>query len=181
MRRRLSHRTTALLAIGLLGAGAATTASSGAFFASAHDNPGNTINAGDLNLTDSATVAESEVLDAAGLRIGQSRSGEIVVGEDGSLQGSLVLDAVNVHDASGAPLSDSLTLRVERCSDVTGPCDVATTDYDGTLADLHAVLGAVGPGDKRRYRLTLTWPTAADDVALEGGDTTFDFRWSLRS
>lgn len=135
---------------------------SGASFTSASGNPGNIFAAGTLShMNDRDGVI---VLDATGLRPGESRSGEMTITGGGDVTGlySLV-KATLVDDPAVSGLSSVLTMRIE---DVTSATAIL---YDGTVAAFTTVsIGTISPGGSRAYRITLTFPSAGATSAMQG-------------
>jgi hypothetical protein len=128
---------------------------------------------GGLSISDSA--GGQAILIAAGMAPGQTRVGEVTIGNDGDVSGVFSLAAAGVIDTGGA-LSAMLQLKVD---DVTGAA--ATTVYSGRLDAMGAVsLGDIPAGESRSYRFSVTFPSgnAAVDNALQGASTSVQFDWS---
>jgi len=154
-----------LLVLSLLAVAVQAVAFSGASFTAGSANPADVFVAGSLSHVNSADG--TFLVDAAPLRPGQSVSGTFTVTGGGTLAGSYTLTPASLTDTPAAPgLSTALNLTVE---DVTG---APVTLYDGTVAAFtSAALGTVAPGQSRSYRLTLSFPVAAADPALQGAST----------
>lgn len=154
-----------LVVLTLLAAAVHAVAFSGASFTAGSANPATVFVAGSLSHVNPADG--TFVVDAAGMRPGQSATGTFTITGGGTLTGTYTLTPASLSDTPASPgLSTALRLTVE---DVTGP---ATTLYDGTVAAFtSASLGTVAPGVSRTYRLTLTFPAAAADPALQGAAT----------
>jgi hypothetical protein len=129
-------------------------------------NPANTESAGTFAFT--STGDGQVIVSAAGLRPGLSQNGTVTVTGSGDFSGAYVLSRVSLVDTPVNPsVSTALTLKVEN---VTGP---ATTIYSGTLAAFStASLGVIPSGGRSDYRLTLAYPLAAADPALQGASTS---------
>jgi len=153
---------TSLLALGLLAVALQSVAFSSAAYTAGSANPANVFVAGTLSHTNSA---EGQVLlDASLLQPGESRSATVDITGAGTVTGVYTIGRVSLVDTPAAPaVSEALALRVE---DVTG---AAVTLYDGAASDFTTVAaGSIAPGETRTYRLTVTYPAASADPALQG-------------
>jgi hypothetical protein len=126
---------------------------------------------GPLVATDPGGAA---LLVASGLAPGGSRSGEVTVTNVGDAAGAFVLSASDLVDTA-APLSTVLDLAIE---DVTA----GRTVYDGPLDELTPVdLGSLAQNEARRYRFTVSFPSAGSDEAdnaFQGASSSVTFVWT---
>jgi hypothetical protein len=110
---------------------------------------------------------------ASGMRPGQSVSGTVTIGNDGDARGSFALVATGVQDSAGpygGLLSGRLQLQVLDTTDPQNP----VTLYAGGLAGFGGLdLGALGPGDRRDYRVQATLPDGGAPGSAGGGDNRF--------
>lgn len=143
---------------------------SGAFFSSTSHSPGNEYSAAGMGLTLART---GQLVDGSGMAAGDSRSGTQTVTNQGH-RGRLTLDARGVDGQS--PLARVLTVVVLQ----TDPA-LAQPAYDGPLAGLSQVpLGTLATGDRRSYRITVTWPAGTGSGAA-GTSTSLTFDWQIES
>lgn len=169
-RRRLSAAVTLLLAVAVLalawGSDSSVTAR-----AAVGDATGPLI---------ADSLAGGAILSTAGMRPGDSTTGEIMVTNVGDSAGDMALSATDLADATvhGGVLSRVLQLAV---LDVT-PGRAPAVVYAGALAGLHvAALGAFEQGDAHRYRFTVTYPLGLApgvDDSLQGASTRVSFVWT---
>ena len=159
--------TLLVIAAGAVLLVATTVGFSGAYFTSTSRSPDNRFAAGGVSLRLSEP---GEVVDGAGMRPGDVRSGDQTVTNTGH-RAALVLDVVDLDLRS--PLTRVLDVRVRQTSPPR-----ATAAYDGPLARLHrVVLGTLDRGESRTWTITVTWPAREDSRRLEGTSTTLDFDW----
>ena len=163
-KRQRSTPKRALLSLAVLALLAVVLQSlvfSGASFTSGSGNPGNVFTAGTLShMNDKNGLI---MLDAAGLRPGQSQSGEMTITGGGDFAGAYTVSKASLaDDPASSGLSSVLTIRIE---DVTG----TTTLYNGTVAAFTTVsIGTIAPGEAHTYRITLTFPVGAATSAMQG-------------
>ncbi|MBM3147430.1 MAG: hypothetical protein FJ000_06000 [Actinobacteria bacterium] len=151
-----------LLVVGLAGFSSAAFSSSGS-------SSGNALGADKLVIA--IDREGSYVLDAKGLRPGETRSGDlaIVCEAGGPAQLSLSSDALVVTPAASV-IAGQLELRVE-------DLDRGLTVYRGPLDRLAAVsLGDLAASGTRRLRFSLTFPLASADPALQGHSAALTVR-----
>jgi hypothetical protein len=151
-----------LLVLALLAVALQSLVFSSAGYTAGSASPTNHFRAGTLAHTNS--MAGQVALDASGLRPGQSKAGTFSITGGGDLSGAYTLSRASLVDTPAAPaLSATLTLIIQ---DVTSG---VTTIYDGRAAAFGSrSLGLIAPGATRVFRLTLTYPAAAADPALQG-------------
>ncbi|MEI6726402.1 MAG: hypothetical protein WCN81_09295 [Actinomycetes bacterium] len=152
-----------LLVLALLAVALHSVAFSGASFTSASLNDGNAVAAGGLSHVDSK--AGQVLLDAQGLRPGQSKSGSLTITGGGDFSARYSAGVASLTDTPASPsLSAALVLTID---DVTSGS--AVQQWSGSVASLDtAGLGTIAPGASRAYRFTLTFPTGAADSGLQG-------------
>ncbi len=139
---------------------------SGASFTSKSANKAS-LAAGTVQL--SSSKPSQAIVSAAGMKPGESRTGTIAIGNEGDATGALTLKATGL---TGATLAGVIDLKVE---DLTG----ATTKWSGKLGSFSSVsLGNFAAAEKHEYRLTLSWPSASSEAALQGLSTSLTFEWS---
>lgn len=160
-----------LLALALLAVTLQSIVFSGASFTATKGNPGNAFTAGSLTHVNSQSG--TFVIDAAGLRPGQSSQGTLTITGGGTVAGTYTLSKASVVDTPASPgLSSALTFLIE---DTTG---TAATLFSGTVAAFTSVsLGSIAPGAVRQYRFTLTFPTASAVPGLQGASTTLQVQF----
>ena len=146
---------------------------SGASFTAKSGDPGNAFTAGTFGHTNSKDGVL--VIDAAGLWPGAAaKTGTLTITGTGDFGGVYTLTKASVVDAPAAPrLSSALTLSIE---DITGaPQTLSNT----TVAGFNTVsLGAIAAGASRQYRFTITYPTAAANIALQGASMTLRLQFT---
>ena len=106
---------------------------------------------------------------------GETRTGEVTIGNGGDVTGEFALAKSGLADAGG-PLSATLDLTVDEIT--AGP---PTQVYAGKLAAMGTVaLGSIAAGGSRSYRFSVTFPqgSAAHDNALQGASASVQFDWS---
>ncbi len=140
-------------------------ATSGASFTKDSHNPGGDFTAGNLRLINSAGGAY--VIDATGLRPGQSITGTVALTNEGDFTAGCTLAASALTDTpSSAHLSGALTLKIE---DVT---TTASTLWSGAIDSLTSLtLNPLGLDATRSYRFTVTFPLAKATPSLQGATT----------
>ena len=169
------RRTLAALAVVLAAVG--ITVGSGANFTASAANPGNVFTTGTLLIGDSSSSA---LLNASGLKPGDSASGTVDITNTGSLAGDFALKTAN---ASGyTALLGQMDLTVVDCGAWTTSapsCTSGTTSvYSGSVSGLaNASLGNYAGGVKHRYKFTATLPSSTDDT-YQGKTAQIDFTWS---
>ncbi len=144
---------------------------SGAYFTSQSTSPGNEFDAGSVDLR---IAEEGELLAADGLLPGDQTSGEQTVT---NVEHRAAVTLTLGGDVDGSPLAEVLQVTVRQ----TAP---AITDpvWTGTLNNLDDVpLGRFEAAEQRTFLLEVSWPAAANDPALQGARTSFDFRWQAES
>jgi hypothetical protein len=160
-----------LVVLALLAVALQSLVFSGASFTSSSGNPGNTFTAGTFGHTNSKDGVL--MIDAAGLWPGASKTGTLTITGTGDFSGAYTLTKAGVVDTPAVPsLSNALTLRIE---DITGASQLSNT----TVAGFTTVsLGAIAPGASQQYRFTLTYPTAAANIALQGASMTLRLQFT---
>jgi hypothetical protein len=178
---RPARRPLALALLAVLVATAAATAFSSASFSSNSAVSGS-VTAGTLTL-DRAPL-DANPIDAAEMRPGQTRTATVTLRSTGSVDGELRIKLDGLADQPAAPaLSGVLHLTIEDCGPASSStCDAPVERYAGTLGALtSAGMGKLEAGEARHIRLTLAWPDAERDTALQGAATTFSLKWELES
>jgi spore coat-associated protein N len=169
------RRTLAALAVVLAAVG--ITVGSGANFTASAANPGNVFTTGTLLIGNSQSSA---LLNATGLKPGDTSNATIDITNTGSLAGDFVLKTAN---ASGyTALLGQLDLTVLDCGawTTTAPSCASgtTTVYSGKVSGLtSSSLGNYAGGVKHRYKFTATLPSSTDDT-YQGKTAQVDFTWS---
>ena len=112
------------------------------------------------------------VFGAEALRPGDSATGDVRIGNDGSVRAVVTLSATRVQETgAAASLSDALQLSVV---DVTGDLSL----YSGPAASFQTVgVGSLAAGGSRVVRFTATLPRSAGN-ALQGASTTLGLQWN---
>jgi hypothetical protein len=138
------------------------SAFSGAGFFLRSANPVNALAAGTLTIANDR--AGTYVLDAAGLRPGESRQGDVRLNGDDDFTAGLTIAAVGLTVTPGSStIAGALHLRID---DVTN----AQQLYSGALRDLGTVTpppAPLAPAAQRVLRFTVTFPLAAAVPALQ--------------
>ena len=148
-----------------------TVVFSSASFTSSSSNPGNVFGSGTLLLLN---AGDGElILGAAALYPGQSQEATLTLTNAGTVPGDVSVEGVGLTDIPASPaLSGALTLTFDDVASGTllwsGPVGGLTT----------AALGTLAPGESRDYRITLAYPAAAADPALQGAQTSLTLRFS---
>jgi len=141
---------------------------SGASFTSKSANKASFV-AGSVQL--SSTKPNQAVVSATAMKPGESRSGTITIGNEGDVTGTVSLNATGL---SGTALAAVIDFKLE---DITG--GVTTQKWSGKLGAFTGVsLGNFAVDEKREYRLTLSWSSAANEAALQGTSSSLTFQWS---
>jgi len=159
-----------LVVLALLAVALQSLVFSGASFTSSSGNPGNIFTAGTLTHTNSKDG--QVVITAPGLLPGTSATGTLTITSGGDSPALYSLTKASVVDVPAAPgLSSALTLQVDTVPAAPTPL------FLGTVAAFTTVdLGVLAPGASQQYRLTLAFPTAAADPALQGATMTLGLR-----
>jgi len=129
----------------------------------------------------SSSSANQAILSAANISPGASVHGTAELRNGGRSSAALVLAPWSLDDLAGlggGVLSSALQLTIR---DVTGGSDAIV--YSGRFGSLGKVrVGALAPGERRRYAFTAVLPatgtTEAQD-AFAGARSSVDYRWSL--
>ncbi len=129
----------------------------------------------------SSSSADQAILSAANLGPGSVVRGTAKIGNQGRASAALALAPRNLGDVAGAGggvLSSALQLTIR---DVTAGSDAIV--FSGRFGSLGKIrVGALAPGERRRYLFTAllpdTAPTATQNV-FAGARTSVDYRWSL--
>jgi hypothetical protein len=132
---------------------------------------------GAMRIADSR--GEKAVLEAPALAPGSAVVGKVTIDNPGA-GGRLVLShshLVEKRGAEGPPLAPALWLRIRDLTSGAGPIV-----YSGPLAAMPRLqLGALPPGESRRYRFVANLPgPGLVDNSLMGARVRFDYRWQLR-
>jgi spore coat-associated protein N len=155
-----------LAALALISLVLGTAIFSGASFTSKSANSAS-LAAGSVQLSSSAP--NQAIVNAAGMKPGDSREGTISIGNQGDVAGTVTLKA---NGLTGAALAAVVVLKIE---DITG---TASKKYEGKLGSFSSVgLGSFAVGSTRKYRLTLSWPAASNEASLQGASTSLAFQW----
>ncbi|HEX5928857.1 MAG TPA: hypothetical protein VFY48_05635 [Solirubrobacterales bacterium] len=162
-----SRRWLLLAALALLSLALGSAIFSGASFTSKSANSASLATA---SIQLSSSAANQAIVAASGMRPGDTRQGTIAIANKGGAAGTVVLKASGL---SGSALAAVIDLKVE---DVTG--GGAAHKWSGKLGSFGSVdLGSFASGVSREYRLTLSWPAASNDAALQGASTSLTFQW----
>jgi hypothetical protein len=128
-----------------------------------------------------SSSANQAILSAANMWPGGSVRGTTEIRNGGKASAALALAPQNLGDAAGAGggvLSSALQLTVR---DVTGGSDAIV--FSGRFGSLGRIrVGALAPGERRRYSFTAVLPdtgSAEAQDAFAGARTSVDYRWSL--
>ncbi|HET7574446.1 MAG TPA: hypothetical protein VFJ99_04965 [Solirubrobacterales bacterium] len=128
---------------------------------------------GDLRLSNSQDG--QAIFHASGLAPGGSVTGTVQLTNGGTLPGDLSLQELDVQDQpgpGGGRLSNVVSLQI---SDVTGGSSIPV--FSGRLGRLGTrTLGAIGPGQSRRFRFTASLPDT--DNAFAGSGLTVRYAWN---
>ena len=168
-------RIVGTVAIGGAAAVGALVITPGTFggFTSSMSNPGNSVSAGTLTMSNSAAgnavVTEISPVDKDNMQPGQSVSGSVTIGNSGSLPADLTLsisDAVNGFPAGAVELV---------IAEGTNP-----PVYSGTVANTSgpiALGGTWAAGASHTYTVTVSIPLTAGNDA-QGDSASFGLNWS---
>lgn len=158
---------------------------SGASFKATTSNTASVVTAGILRETNS--MKNSAVLTASNIAPDDSATGTLDIANTGDLPftESMTIDAL-VDTPATAAFSAYLQLKVDdlgspTCS--TG-CPAPVAVYSGTLRNSVGSrdIGIYAPGEKHRYRFTVTYPDAGAGAenAYGGASATVDVTWKAR-
>jgi spore coat-associated protein N len=163
-----SHRWLLLGALALLALALGSAMFSGASFSSKSANSAS-LATGSIQLTSSAQGQEI-VSSATGMKPGQSKEGTITISNKGGVAGTVTLTASGL---TGTALASVIDLKIE---DIT---KTATQKWSGKLSAFSSLsLGSFAAEEARKYRFTLSWPSAASEASLQGTATSLTFKWS---
>jgi hypothetical protein len=163
-----SRRWLLLVALALVSLTLGSAIFSGATFTSKSANSAS-LAAASIQLSSSAP--NQAIVAAAGMQPGDSRQGTISIGNQGSASGTVTLRSAGL---TGTALAAVIDLKVE---DTTG--GGSTQKWSGKLGSFGSVaLGSFAAGTTRTYKLTLSWPSASNEAALQGASTALTFQWS---
>ena len=170
MRTKAGKALLSLVVLALLGVALQSLAFSGASFTAGSANTANVFTAGSLSHTNSE--ADQVVLNAIGIRPGQTRTGTLTIKGGGTLTGTYTLTNSGLVDTPAGPgLSHALTLRVQ---DVTS----GSTLFNGVAASFSsATLGTIAPDVTKTFRFSLTFPAASADPALQGSSMSMTLKF----
>lgn len=168
--RRLSapRLVVGLIAVAAFCCFSGLLATSGASYTDGSHNAGNVFTAGNLTLVNSS--GGMYVVEASGLRPGQSVAGTLKLTNEGDFTAGCFMSVGSVADTPSSPgLSGALALKVE---DVTG---AAQTVWTGPLESLtSAFIGRLAVGETRTFRVTVSFPPASADPRLQGATTAIE-------
>jgi len=152
----------AVCLVALAAIGQTTAFSTASFTSSGSSNPGNLITAGTLH---SSNSKDGQVLvDASGIRPGQTITGTFSLTNDGTAGGTYQIFRVSLSDTPASPaLSGALTLTI---TDTTRGVQL----YSGAMNGLTMVSAgpAFGVGETRAYSVAVIFPTANAVPSLQG-------------
>lgn len=162
-RSRTRKALLTLVVLALLAVVLQSIVFSGASFTSSSGNPGNAFTAGSFGHVNSKDG--QIVLSPTDMYPGcTAASGTFTITGTGDVSGSYALTKSAVVET--ADVSSALTLTVQ---DVTSGTTISSTTVAAfTTADL----GTIASGEARQYRLTLAYPVANADPAIQGGSMT---------
>jgi hypothetical protein len=130
------------------------------------------VNAGGA-LSLSNSHAGAAILHGDGLRPGVPVAGTVTIGNTGSVDAALALQAVGEGEtpgAGGGSLWRDLQLRI---------ADGTSVVFEGSASALGArALGTLAPGGARTYAFTAWLPSGADDDAYQGARLSLGFAWT---
>lgn len=162
-----SRRWLLLAALALVSLGLGSAIFSGASFTS---KSANTASLATASVQLSSSAANQAIVAASGMKPGDTRQGTISIGNKGAAAGTVVLRASGL---TGSALAAAIDFKLE---DVSGGGTVQK--WSGKLGSFSSFdLGSFAPNATRQYRLTLSWPAAADDASLQGASTSLTFQW----
>jgi spore coat-associated protein N len=166
-----SRHWLALAALALLALALGSAMFSGASFTSKSANSA-TLAAGSVKLSSSAP--NQAIVSASGMQPGVSREGTIRIGNEGDVNGSVILEAAGL---TGTALASVLDLKIEEVEKST-----TVQKWSGKLGSFTSVaLGTIAASKSREYKLTLSWPPTSSEASLQGASTSLTFKWSGRS
>lgn len=160
-RRAVAWRVAVCL-VALAAIGQTTVFSGASFTSNRSSNPGNLIVAGMLH--GSNTKDGQLVVDASGIRPGQTITGTFSLTNDGTAGGIYQFFRISLSDAPASPaLSGALTLTI---TDTTRGIQL----YSGAMNALTMVSAgpAFGVGETRAYSVAVIFPTANAVPSLQG-------------
>ena len=167
------RRTLAALAVVLAAVG--ITVGSGANFTASAASPGNSFATGTLSMT----APNTAVFTSAGMKPGDTVTGNVSIQNTGSLSGGFKLATANPTGTT--TLLGQLNTVVTDCGTYTTTppsCTGGTDVYTGTLAGLSNVnLGTYAGGDKHYYKIAVTLDSSTDNT-FQGKTAGIDFSWS---
>jgi spore coat-associated protein N len=177
-RRLLASAGVLLLAgAGLLGSGAAFNGTSA--------NTLGVVTTGILRQSNSKSG--TAVLSAANMAPGATATGTLDLGNTGTLASIDSVTTGNLVDTPASPaFSSYLQLKVEDLGSPTcTTCPTPVVLYTGTLRGSVGTndLATFAPGDKHRYRFTITYPNGGAggaDNAYGGAKSSVDITWGAR-
>lgn len=176
----MSTSRRGLLSLGTVLVAAALAASSGANFTATSANNGNTIKAGIVAFT--TTASGTAVLTTAALAPGHSDTDSVDIVNTGDLPSTYKLTATNLVDLPASPaLSAKLELTIQDLGDprCASSCPAATTVYSGKLGALSsAILGSWAPNAQHRIAFTVTFPDGSADNPYQSARSTLDLTWN---
>jgi hypothetical protein len=162
-----SRRWLLLGALALVSLALGSAIFSGASFTSTSANSAS-LAAASFRLGSSAP--NQAIVAATGMAPGVSRQGTIEIRNEGSVPGAVALEASGL---TGTALAAVLDLEID---DMTSGS--AVEKWTGKLGSFDSVsLGTFAAAAERDYRLTLSWPAAANEASLQGATTSLTFRW----
>lgn len=143
-------------------------ATSGASFTYGSHNEDNVFTAGTISLINSS--GGMYVVEASGLRPGQSAAGTLMLTNEGDFTAGCVVGTGSIVDTPSSPgLSRALAVKIE---DVTGAAQTVWTGPAEALTS--AAIGRLAIGETRSYRVTISFPQAGADPRLQGASTTIE-------
>lgn len=162
-----SRRWLLLAALALVSLALGSAMFSGARFSSKSSNTA-ALAAASIQLSSSAP--NQTIVAASGMRPGDSRLGTIEISNKGDIAGTVTLKASGL---TGTALAAVIDLKVEDTTSGT------TQKWSGKLGSFSSVaLGSIAASSTRKYRLTLSWPSASTEASLQGASTSLTFEWS---
>jgi hypothetical protein len=163
-----SHRWLLLGALALLALALGSAMFSGASFSSKSANSAS-LGTGSIELS-SSLPNQAIVASTSGLKPGQSREGTISIGNKAGVPGTVTLTPTGL---TGTTLAAVINLKID---DVTSG---TTQKWSGKLGSFPGLgLGSLAAEETRKYRFTLSWPSASNEASLQGTSTSLTFRWS---
>ena len=176
LHRLAAHPRRTLGALAVVLAAVGITVGSGANFTASAANPGNTFATGSLSIGNSPATA---LFTSAGMKPGDSATGNVSITNTGSLAGDFKLTTAN---ATGTTLLNQLDAVVTDCGAYTGTLPNCTTGastvYTGKLGSLsNQTLGNYAGGVKHYYKIVVTLPASTNDT-FQSQTASVDFAWS---